>query len=109
MTRVKKQKYLCVDLDTRMQDHDIRMGETRKGVLTMVEDRERFSFEETVGDRYTRNPLMWRGNYLNVHRDKQGCYQVNFRKMVMNRRFNPARVAKAIYTELETAKKVLGL
>lgn len=109
MTKLKKQKYLCVDLSTCMLDHDIRMGETRKGVLTMVEDQEKFAFDEVEAERYTRNPIIWHGDYINVHRDKQGNYQANFRRMTIGSRFNPARVANAIYTELQTAKRVLGL
>ena len=51
MTKIKKQMYLCVELSTRMQDHDIRMGEVRKGLLTMVENEEKFTFDEVDCDR----------------------------------------------------------
>ena len=109
MTKIKKQMYLCVELSTRMQDHDIRMGETRKGVLTMVEDQEKFTFDEVDRERWTRNPKVFQGEYINVHRDKNGHYQIHLRKMELNKRFSPIRVGNAIQHELLTAKKVLGL
>ena len=109
MTKIKKQMYLCVELSTRMQDHDIRMGETRKGLLTMVEDQEKFTFDEVDCDRWTRNPKVFQGEYINVHRDKNGHYQIQLRKQELTESFNPVRVANAICTELLTAKKVLGL
>ena len=109
MTKIKKQMYLCVELSTRMQDHDIRMGETRKGLLTMVEDQEKFTFDEMDRERWTRNPKVWQGEYINVHLDKNGHYQVHLKKMELHKRFNAIRVAKAIETELITAQKVLGL
>jgi len=106
---MKKQLYLCVDLSTRMHDHDIRMGEVRKGVLTMVEDQEKFTFDEEERERWTRNPKVFQGEYINVHRDKEGHYQVHLKKMELNKWFNSVRVANAICTEFLTAKKVLGL
>ena len=109
MAKIKKQKYLCVDLDTRMQEHDIRMGESRKGVLTMVRDQEHFAFDEMAGERYSRNPKVFQGSYINVHRDKQGHYQVHLKKMELTKWLNSVRVTAAICTELITAKKMLGL
>lgn len=109
MTKIKKQMYLCVELSTRMQDHDIRMGETRKGLLTMVEDQEKFTFDEVDCDRWTRNPKVFQGAYINVHLDKNGHYQVHLKKMELHKRLNVTRVAKAIETELRTAKKMLAL
>ena len=107
--KMVSQVYDCTRLKVFTRKEHMREGQTVLGCLTMKEEFENFEFRQTVGERWERNPLMWRGKYLNVHRDKQGCYQVNFRKMVMSRRFNATRIAKAIYTELETAKKVLGL
>lgn len=109
MTKIKKQMYLCVELSTRMQDHDIRMGETRKGLLTMVEDQEKFTFDEVDCDRWTRNPKVWQGEYINVHLDKNGHYQVHLKNLEMGDGFNAVRIGNAITTEFKTAKKVLGL
>ena len=109
MTKIKKQQYLCVDLSARMHDHDIRTGESRKGVLTMVEDQEKFTFDEEERERWTRNPTVFQGEYINVHRDKEGHYQIHLRKMELTKRFSPVRVGNAIQREFLTAKKVLGL
>ena len=106
---MKKQNYLCVDLSTRMHDHDIRMGEVRKGVLTMVEDQEKFVFEEVEPERCKRNPTVFEGEYINVHRDKNGHNMVYLKRMELNAWLNSVRVTAAICTELLTAKKVLGL
>ena len=101
--------YLCVNLNTCMQDHDIRMGETRKGVLTMVEDQEKFSFEEVERERWTRNPKVFQGEYINVHLDKFGALVVSLRRTELFNRKTAARDGEAIKTELLTAVKVLGL
>ena len=101
--------YLCVNLNTCMQDHDIRIGETRKGVLTMVEDQEKFSFEEVERERWTRNPKVWQGEYINVHLDKNGHYQVHLKNLEMGDGFNAVRIGNAITNEFKTAQKILGL
>ena len=75
----------------------------------MTEEFENFEFHQSVTERYTRNPLIWHGEYINVHRDKQGHYQINFRKMELGNGFNAVRIANAIGTELLTAQKMLGL
>ena len=100
---------MCVDLRTRMQDHDIRMGETRKGVLMMVADQEQFSFDEKVDERWTRNPKVFQGEYINVHLDKFGALIVSLRRTELFNRKTAARDGEAIKTELLTAAKVLGL
>ena len=109
MTKLKKQFYPCVDLSTCMQDHDIRMGETRKGVLTMLEDQEKFSFEESEPERYKRNPKVFMGDYINVHFDKLGALVVTLRRTELYNRKTAARDGDAIKSELLTAVKVLGL
>lgn len=87
----------------------MREGETRTVELTMVEDYEYFEGREVVPEKWSRNPKVWEGAYINVHRDKQGHYQVHLKKMELRKRLNVTRVAKAIETELRTAKKVFGL
>ena len=109
MTQIKKQLYLCVDLSTRMHDHDIRMGEVRKGVLTMVEDQEEFVFEEGEPDRCKRNPTVFEGEYINVHLDKCGALVVSLHRTELYNRKQAARDGEAIKTELLTAAKMLGL
>lgn len=103
------QVYDCTRIKVFTHDHHMREGETLTGELTMIRDYEEFEFIAQAKERYTRNPIIWHGDYINVHRDKLGNYQANFRRMTIGSRFNPARVANAIYTELQTAKRVLGL
>lgn len=90
-------------------DHHMRAGETRTGELTMTEEDEQFEFVEKLTETYRRNPKVFRGEYINVHRDKEGHYQIHLRKMELNRQFSPVRVGNAIQRELLTAKKVLGV
>jgi len=89
-------------------DTIMHAGETRTGSLHM-HDEFMLEFHEGMSPRYTRNPMVYQGKYINVHRDKQGHYQVHLKKMEMNNRLNAFRVVKAILTELLNAKKVLGL
>ena len=90
-------------------EHHMRVGATRTGELTMTEEDEKFEFVEKTTETYRRNPKVWEGEYINVHRDKNGHYQIHLRKMELNKRFSPVRVGNAIQRELLTAKKVLGL
>lgn len=103
------QVYDCTRIKVFTHDHHMREGETILGSLTMTEEFENFEFHQRLEQRWTRNPLIWHGEYINVHRDKQGNYQACFRRMTIGKRFSPVRVANAISTELLTAKKVLGL
>ena len=103
------QVYDCTRIKVFTHDHHMREGETILGSLTMTEEFENFEFHQSVTERYTRNPLIWHGEYINVHRDKQGHYQINFRKMELGNGFNAVRIANAIGTELLTAQKMLGL
>ena len=87
----------------------MREGETRTFDLTMVEEDESFVGHEVFHETWTRNPKVFRGKYLNVHRDKQGHYQVHFLRMELSKRLNPLRTAEAICRELLTAKRLLCL
>ena len=91
------------------RNRHMRAGETRRFDVEMVEDEEYLEGYEVVQETWTRNPKVWEGAYINVHRDKNGHYQVHLKKMELHKRFNAVRVAKAIETELLTAKKVLGV
>lgn len=103
------QIYLDTKLKLTTKDRHMQAGETRTVELTMVEDYENFEATEVVKDIYTRNPKVFNGVYINVHRDKQGHYQVTLRRIEMRKGFNAIRIADAIKTELLTAKKMLGL
>ena len=92
-----------------MQERDIRVGEARKGVLVMTKDQECFEFDELVPERWTRNGKVFEGKTLNVAKDKQGRYQINFHRMALNKRLAPAEVAALVLKDLLNAKKGLGL
>lgn len=109
MAKIKKQNYLCVDLKTRMQERDIRVGEARKGMLVMTHNQERFEFDECVPERWTRNGKVWEGRTLNVALDKQGRYRINFHRMVLDQSLAPAGVAALVLADLLNAKKEIGL
>ena len=103
------QIYDCTRLKLHTKDRHMQAGETRTVELTMVEDFEYFEATEVIKDIYTRNPKVFKGEYINVHRDKQGHYQVTLRRLEMRKGFNAIRIADAIRTELLTAKRNLGL
>jgi|GEM_PF-3279897 len=107
--KIVSQVYNFTDLKVLSRNRHMREGETLLGLLTMVEDFERFEFVEHLPMRYKRNPKVWKGEYIIVHRDKNGNYPIQFRKMMMWQHLNPVRVANAICMELLTAKRVLGL
>lgn len=103
------QNYLDTNLKTYTRKSHLREGEGRPGVLTMVVEDEQFEFVELSPVRWTRNPKVWQGEYINVHLDKNGHYQVHLKNLVMGDGFNAVRIGNAITTELITAQKVLGL
>lgn len=103
------QNYLDTNLKTYTRKSHLREGEGRPGVLTMVVEDEQFEFVELSSVRWTRNPKMWQGTYINVHLDKNGHYQVHLKNLEMGDGFNAVRIGNAITTEFKTAQKVLGL
>ena len=103
------QNYLDTNLKTYTRKSHLREGEGRPGVLTMVVEDEQFEFVELSPLRWTRNPKVWQGEYINVHLDKNGHYQVHLKNLEMGDGFNAVRIGNAITTELKTAQKVLGL
>ena len=103
------QNYLDTNLKTYTRKSHLREGEGRPGVLTMVVEDEQFEFVELSPVRWTRNPKVWQGKYINVHLDKNGHYQVHLKNLEMGDGFNAVRIGNAITTELKTAQKVLGL
>ena len=106
---INTQNYLDVDLKTFTHGSKFRTGVGRIGMLMMVEEDERFEFHEALCEEYARNPKVWRGKMLNVARDKQGRYQVNFRHLELNKKSSIRQIVSDIRRELLTAQKVLGL
>ncbi len=103
------QNYLDTNLKTYTRKSHLREGEGRPGVLTMIVEDEQFEFVELSPVRWTRNPKVWQGEYINVHLDKNGHYQVHLKNLEMGDGFNAVRIGNAITNEFKTAKKVLGL
>lgn len=103
------QIYDCTRLKLFTRQRHMRAGETRTFNLTMVEDYEYFEGHEQIPTQWTRNPLLFHGEYVNVHRDKEGHRLVTLRKLEMGEDFNAKRIGNAITTELLTAFKVLGV
>lgn len=103
------QNYLDTHLKTYTRKSHLREGEGRPGVLTMVVEDEQFEFVELSPVRWTRNPKVFQGEYINVHLDKNGHYQVHLKNLEMGDGFNAVRIGSAITNELKTAQKVLGL
>lgn len=103
------QIYDAIRIKLYTRNRHMRAGETRTVHLKMVEDYEYFEGYEVVHESWTRNPKVWEGAYINVHLDKNGHYQVHLKKLELRKRLNVIRIAKAIETELLTAKRVLGL
>jgi len=103
------QVYDMTQLKVWSPERHMRQGETLTGELTMIRDYEEFEFIARTKVRYTRNPTVWEGEYLNVHLDKFGALVVTLRKTELTNRKNAVRDGEAIKTELLTAAKVLGL
>ena len=102
---MKKQNYLCVDLTTEMLDQDIQENENRKGVLTMTEADEHFTFKESQPCVHVEHPeLHWRL----VDRTKHGKMTVNSRHVkvefyVKHDEYEDGReLADVLASEIET-------
>lgn len=106
---MKKQIYLCVDLIARTQQTILTTGHGRKGILMMTEDREKFEFDEALPQNCDRNPKLWAGKLLNVHKNKRGELMVNFKRTILDATLDPCKFADEVFVELERAKIELGL
>lgn len=106
---MKKQLFLCVDLRTRLQNGSITLGEGRKGMLTMTEEGEQFEFDEALPEKQERNPKLWQGNRLNVHKNRHGELVVSFRRTLLTQDLDPCHYADLVFLDLERAKAELGL
>lgn len=101
---------LCVDLTTWLQeDKRTQLGKSYKGVLQMTEEEETFEFHESLPESCRRNPKVWCGPLLNVHKNRQGELIVNFRRTVLEEKFDPCRYANEVYRELVDAQIALGV
>lgn len=106
---MKKQNFLCVDLSAHLQVNQLVTNECRRGVLTMTEADERFVFEEELARVNVRNPRLWAGKRLNVHKNRKGELIVNFCRTVLTESLDPGQFADEVFLDLERAKVELGL
>ena len=109
MKKTATQVYDATRLKVFSPERHMQVGETLIGQLTMVEDYEYFEFRAQEKERWTRNPKVFQGEYINVHLDKFGALVVSLRKTELFNRKTAIRDGEAIKTELLTAVKVLGL
>lgn len=84
-------------------------GRSYKGMLQMTEVNEKFEFHEALPQSCDRNPKLWTGQLLNVHKNKQGEMVVSFRRTVLDARLDPYEFADEVFVELEKAKVELGI
>lgn len=105
---IQKTTIPCADVKMYTQETLMQVSEWRKGMLHMVNDYL-LEFVEEIRESCTRNPKAYRGDVLNVGINKDGGYQVHFRRMVLTRGLNPHTIARMVEWDLRTAKKQLGL
>lgn len=101
---------LCVDFITRLQeDASMKMGKNYKGVLRMTEENEKLEFDETVRSTCDRNPTVWTGSHINVHKGKDGTYSIHLKKTLLTSTLDPCTFADELFLDVERAKVELGL
>lgn len=103
---MKTQNYLCVDLKTRTADTLMNAGEMREGALSMV-DEFHFEFNELTTPAYTRNPIVWCGDYINIHLNKENRYMVHFKRLGLFSGLDSWDLAIRIHYELQAAREAL--
>ena len=101
----KTQNYLCVDVKTRTSEI-MRAGEMREGALCML-DEEHFEFNEQTTPAYTRNPIVWSGDYINVHLNKENRLMVHFKRLALFSGEDSWDLAVHIHYELQSAMEAL--
>ena len=102
---MKTQNYLCVDLKTRTAEI-MNAGEKREGTLCMVDD-DHFEFNERTTPAYTRNPIVWCGDYINIHLNKENRYMVHFKRLGLFSGLDSWDIAIRIHYELQAAREAL--
>jgi len=106
---MKKHVLLCIDMIARLQEGGIQVGKGYQGVLTMTEENELVEFDEFVKKPKERNPLVWSGEHINVHKNKQGRYMIQLKQTELTCTLDPCKFADAIFVEIERAQKEMGL
>lgn len=105
---IKKSTILCADVKMYTQETLMKVGQTRKGALTM-HDEYRLQFDEQLPQTCERNPKIWSGKHFNVRKNRQGEYMVHFKRLVLNSLVDPYNFAEQVFVDVERAKKELSL
>lgn len=107
---MKKNVMLCVDFITRLQeDASMKMGKNYKGVIRMTEENEKLEFDEQVHRTCERNPTVWTGKHMNVHKGKDGAYSIHWKKLELTSTLDPCTFANEVFLDVERAKVELGI
>ena len=105
---IKKTTILCADVKMYTQETLMKVGQTRKGALTM-QDEYRLQFDEQLPQTCERNPKIFGGKHINVHKNRKGEYVINFKHLVLTSQLDPYNFAEEVYIDVERVKKELGL
>lgn len=105
---IQKTTIPCADVKMFTQETLMKVGETRKGALTM-HDECRLQFDEQLPERCERNPTVWSGRYFNVHKNRQGEYVISFRRLLLTSTLDPSVFADTIFLDVESVKKEFAL
>lgn len=100
--------HLCVNIKTRTQNTIMHPGENRKGMLSM-NNEDQFEFDEQLPQSCERNPKIWAGKYINVHKNRKGEYVIHFKRLVLSTTLDPSNFADDVFLDVERAKTELGL
>ena len=105
---IKKTTIPCADVKMYTQETLMKVGQTRKGALTM-HDEFRLQFDEQLPTSCERNPKIWAGRHFNVHKNRQGEYVLSFRRLTLHALLDPYNFAEEVFVDVERAKVELGL
>lgn len=103
---MRTQNYICVDLKTRTVKSHMCAGEMRKGALIMADDFH-FEFNELTTLAYTRNPIVWQGEFINVHLNKENRFMVHFKRLGLFSGYDSWDLAIRIHYEIQAAREAL--
>ena len=105
---IKKTTIPCADVKMYTQETLMKVGQTRKGALTM-HDEFFLQFDEELPQTCERNPTIWAGKHVNIHKNRKGEYVIHFRRLVLTGLLDPYNLAEEVYVDVERAKEELGV
>ncbi len=113
MNKVKTNVHFCEYIKTHTYGTIMHAGESRRGVLSMYnrtsDGGEIFEFLEQDQESYSRNPIVYRGRVLNVHKTKQKELVVCFKRALLTKDLNADIFADEVAEDLYHAKMALGV